>query len=169
MVGVFLAARSYRRATRPVDRAAALAAVSVVIVYALQAYGDMGLQSWEGLFITAAALGVAGRLADETGAWPRARAVAGSLADGGPPPLGPAPATSKGPPGSLPPGVAGPSTSASDARKGLFEPRAAPQLRLPRSAKGYARGDRVSTLAPRHGLTGHAPPTSGEDEEGCPA
>lgn len=80
LVAVFLAARSYRRAARPVDRAAALTAISVVIVYALQAYGDMGLQSWEGLFITAAALGVAGRLADETGAWPRTQACAGSTA-----------------------------------------------------------------------------------------
>ncbi len=78
LVAVFLAARSYRRAARPLDRAAALTAISVVIVYALQAYGDMGLQSWEGLFITAAALGVAGRLADETGAWPRTQARAAS-------------------------------------------------------------------------------------------
>jgi hypothetical protein len=70
LVAVYLARRSYARAWRPEDRAAALVVVSTVIVYAVQAYGDMGMQSWEGAVLVGVALAVVGKLAVAVGAWP---------------------------------------------------------------------------------------------------
>jgi len=75
IAAVFLARRSYLRATRPQDRTAALMVVSTVIVYMVQAYGDMGLQSWEGAFVLGAALAVVGKLAVAVGAWPTGSAA----------------------------------------------------------------------------------------------
>jgi hypothetical protein len=69
-VGVFLAARAHRFARTPADRAAALVVIVAVIVYLVQAYGDMGLVSWTGTFLLAPARAVASRLAPATGAWP---------------------------------------------------------------------------------------------------
>jgi hypothetical protein len=71
LVGIFLAVRSYRFAHRPVDRAAALTVVAVIIAFVNQAFGDMGLQSWMGTFLLACALTVAGKLAVAVGAWPQ--------------------------------------------------------------------------------------------------
>ncbi|MBI5548423.1 MAG: hypothetical protein HY901_31460, partial [Deltaproteobacteria bacterium] len=76
-IAVFLAVRSHPRARSASDRAAALAVIGVVIAYAAQAWGDMGLQSWECTFLVAAALAVAGGLAVEVGAWPAAGAGRG--------------------------------------------------------------------------------------------
>jgi O-antigen ligase len=69
-VAVFLALRSHDRARRPLDRAAALAVIATVVAFMGQAYGDMGLQSWEGSFLLALALSVAAQLAAAVGAWP---------------------------------------------------------------------------------------------------
>lgn len=68
-VGYF-AARSHRFATSPVDRAAALTALSVVPTVAAHAYGDMGLVSWTAMFALAASLAVASKLAVASGAFP---------------------------------------------------------------------------------------------------
>jgi hypothetical protein len=68
-VGAFLAARSYPRARTPEDRATALVCLSLFMTYALQAYGDMGLQSWEGALLLAAALAATARLSAQVGAW----------------------------------------------------------------------------------------------------
>lgn len=76
LVAVFLAVRSYRFAQRPVDRTAALTVIAVVYSFAVQAYGDMGLQSWIGVFLVAASLAVAGKLAVAVGAWPQRLAPA---------------------------------------------------------------------------------------------
>src|SRR2546430_927627 len=62
-VGVFLAARAHRFARSPADRAAGLTVIAAVIVYLVQSYGDMGLVSWTGTFMLAAALAVASKLA----------------------------------------------------------------------------------------------------------
>lgn len=72
-VAAFLSARSCRAARHPVERAAALAAFGVLPVYALQVYGDMGLQSLTGGLLLSVSIAAAGRLAAWTGAWPRAR------------------------------------------------------------------------------------------------
>jgi O-antigen ligase len=70
VLGLYLAFRSYPRARRAKDRVAALAVVAIIVTYFIQAYGDMGLQSWEGTFLVGAALGIAGKLSSRVGAWP---------------------------------------------------------------------------------------------------
>ena len=70
VTGIYLAARSYRRAARPADRIAALAALCAQLLFLVQAWGDMGTQSWSTTWLVAAALAVSGRLAVATGAWP---------------------------------------------------------------------------------------------------
>lgn len=70
VVGIFLAARSYRRATAPDHRAAALSALCAQLLFLVQAWGDMGTQNWSTTWLLAAALAVSGRLAVSTGAWP---------------------------------------------------------------------------------------------------
>ena len=71
--GVFLAARSYHRAPRPDDRAEALSAIGIVVVYLIQAYGDLGFSAWNGVFIMGPALAIVAKLAVHTGAWPGKR------------------------------------------------------------------------------------------------
>nr|WP_228530711.1 MULTISPECIES: O-antigen ligase family protein [Myxococcaceae] len=82
LVAVFLAVRSYRFAHRPGDRTAALTIIAAIFAFVCQAYGDMGLQSWPGVFLAAAAVSVAGKLAVAVGAWPerRVRAAPPALA-----------------------------------------------------------------------------------------
>jgi hypothetical protein len=70
LVAVYLAVRSHRHARHPDDRAAALTIIAVIIAYAVQAYGDMGVQSWMSVFLVATALAVSGKLAVAVGAWP---------------------------------------------------------------------------------------------------
>jgi hypothetical protein len=67
---VFLAVRAHRRTTEPPERAAALGCVAAVMLFALQAWGDMGTQSYPPVFLLACALAVASRLAVKVGAWP---------------------------------------------------------------------------------------------------
>ncbi|MGC4121431.1 MAG: O-antigen ligase family protein [Myxococcales bacterium] len=70
VVAVFLAVRAYRLAADPLSRTLALSPVLMAITYLLQAYGDMGLQSWGGAFLLAATLAAPGLLAARVGAWP---------------------------------------------------------------------------------------------------
>ena len=70
VVGIFLAARSYRCARRDGDRMAALSALCAQFLFLVQAWGDMGIQNWSTTWLVAAALAVSGRLAVETSAWP---------------------------------------------------------------------------------------------------
>lgn len=76
MIGlsVFFAARAYRASRVPAQRAAALVAIGVVLVYMIQCYGDMGFVSWTASFTLALAIVASGKLAVATGGWPaRAR------------------------------------------------------------------------------------------------
>jgi len=70
MAGVFLAARSYKLASTVSDRVAALSVVGVIVVYELQAFGDMGVINWTSVWILMAAMAVVSKLATATGAWP---------------------------------------------------------------------------------------------------
>lgn len=70
MAAVFLAARSYKLADSISDRVAALSVVGVVVVYELQAFGDMGVINWTSVWILMAAMAVVSKLATSTGAWP---------------------------------------------------------------------------------------------------
>jgi hypothetical protein len=74
VVGLFLAARAYRYAVVRDDRTAALTAVSVVVVYLVYCYGDLGLGTWTSVFLVAPALAIASKLAVRTGAWPTSKA-----------------------------------------------------------------------------------------------
>jgi hypothetical protein len=60
-VAAFLAMRGYRRAWRPVDRAAAMSALGILPAYAVQCYGDIGFQSLTGALIRGVALAVASK------------------------------------------------------------------------------------------------------------
>ena len=70
VVGAFLAARVYKRATRPIDRAAALAVLLMLVIYLAHCYGDLGLGTWASVFLVSSSLSVVGKLALTTGAWP---------------------------------------------------------------------------------------------------
>jgi hypothetical protein len=72
VVAVYFSARAFGMARRTVDRTAALVAMAVVVAFMAQAYGDMGLQSWTGIFLLAAALASSSQLAVAVGAWPPA-------------------------------------------------------------------------------------------------
>jgi hypothetical protein len=78
VVGAFFAARSYKLATRPIDRVAALASTMMLVIYLAHCYGDLGLGTWASVFLVASALSVVGKLALTTGAWPSRRKVVAS-------------------------------------------------------------------------------------------
>lgn len=70
VVATLLAVRSYKLATRPEDRVAALVAVMMMVIFLAHCYGDLGLGTWDANLLTALALVIAGKLALTTGAWP---------------------------------------------------------------------------------------------------
>jgi hypothetical protein len=67
--GVYLGVRAYRFAKRPLERSAALVSFAAVLIYLIQCYADLGLGAPTGVFMVAAALAIAGKLAVATGAW----------------------------------------------------------------------------------------------------
>ncbi len=73
LAGLFLAARTYRRSGEPIHRAAALTAGSMVVIHLIQAWGDMGIQAWSGVFLMAACLASVAQLAVAVGAYPAPR------------------------------------------------------------------------------------------------
>lgn len=70
VAAVFLAARSFRAATLPIDRIASLTVISMVIAHLNQCFGDMGTRNYFGSMNCAIAMMVASKLAVRTGAWP---------------------------------------------------------------------------------------------------
>jgi O-antigen ligase len=69
VVGVYLAARSYRYARLPDERAAAFASLAMVLIYLIQCWGDIGFSERRSFLLVGPALAVAGQLALSTGAW----------------------------------------------------------------------------------------------------
>jgi hypothetical protein len=69
-VGVYLAARAYRAATVPEERAGAMCCIAAIIICLNQVYGDLGPYLTPYKVILALALVMAGKLAVSTGAWP---------------------------------------------------------------------------------------------------
>jgi hypothetical protein len=69
-MAAFLGARGYWGASRPADRAAAMAALCVLPAYAAQCYGDIGFQSLTCGLILGVAMGVAGKVSALAGALP---------------------------------------------------------------------------------------------------
>lgn len=70
VVGLFLAVRSGYRAAGQRQRTAALACVCVYVIFVAQAWGDMGLQAWQGALLLSATLAFTAKLAVAVGAWP---------------------------------------------------------------------------------------------------
>lgn len=69
---VFYAVRALRERLDALQSCAALLCVSFVLLFALQAWGDMGTQSYPPVVFAALALAVGGRLAVSAGTWPSA-------------------------------------------------------------------------------------------------
>ena len=70
VVAMYLAARSLRMSRTPHERISALASLSALLLFLIQAWGDMGTQNWSTTWLAAAAIAVAHNLALSTGAWP---------------------------------------------------------------------------------------------------
>jgi hypothetical protein len=68
-VTLFLMGRTYRRASAPFERAALVVALSAIITYLNQAFGDMGTQSVQMGCFTAVATTIVAQLALRNGAW----------------------------------------------------------------------------------------------------
>jgi hypothetical protein len=69
VVGVFLAGRSYHCARLPEHRSGALTALSMVLIYLIQCWGDIGFSEKEAIYILGPALALSAHLAVVTGAW----------------------------------------------------------------------------------------------------
>jgi O-antigen ligase len=80
VVGIFLALRTYQRSRSTTSRVVSMTSATVLICYAGQAYGDMGLQSWTATLILSSWLGALARLAVTTGAWSNASRASTFLA-----------------------------------------------------------------------------------------
>ena len=77
-IGVFLAARARRYATTPLERTVAYGALAMFVAFVIQAWADMGTQSWTTQGMLAVALAVSGQLAVRTGAWPQRTRLVGA-------------------------------------------------------------------------------------------
>jgi O-Antigen ligase len=78
--GVYFAMRTYKGASDPKLRAAALVCFGTVLAYLIQCWGDLGLGTWIGVFTVAPALVMAGKLAAASGQWgPQNADVRGSV------------------------------------------------------------------------------------------
>src|SRR5262249_40002807 len=69
-VTAFLATRAYRRATRSVDRAAAMYAVCLLPALGVDAFGDIGFQGLTSGLLLSVAMAAAGKVSAWTEAWP---------------------------------------------------------------------------------------------------
>jgi hypothetical protein len=61
-VGMLIALRVHRQCTTPVDRVTAFVTATAVLCFVLQAWGDMGLQSWMGTLIVTSLMGATGSM-----------------------------------------------------------------------------------------------------------
>ena len=70
IIALFLAARAHAVATEPAHAVAATAAIGGIGAYVLHAWGDIGFTEPSAIFLVGLAVGVAGQVAADTGAWP---------------------------------------------------------------------------------------------------
>lgn len=66
---MFLLIRTYRRSAVPKHRVMVMGGIFAILAVYLQAWGDMGLDNWSGVFLLASAVSAASRLAVYCGAW----------------------------------------------------------------------------------------------------
>jgi hypothetical protein len=71
VVTAYFAARSYRYARLPDERAAALTIIATLAIFSVQCWADIGFSERKSIFLVGPALAVAGQLAMATGAWRR--------------------------------------------------------------------------------------------------
>jgi hypothetical protein len=69
-LGVFLAARVYRRALAARDRIASLTAIAAFVIYLMHCYGDMALGTYTSVWMLGPLLALVGKMATATDAWP---------------------------------------------------------------------------------------------------
>ena len=67
--GVYFAMRAFHAASTANERVPAILGVGAVVMYQVQAFGDLGLGCWMGVHIMAPLLVMAGKLAVANGAW----------------------------------------------------------------------------------------------------
>lgn len=70
-IGIFLARRAYSFARSPDERSAAAIALTMIVTYMLQAWGDIGTQHLNSTLVLALALAASAKLAVANGAMPR--------------------------------------------------------------------------------------------------
>jgi len=70
IVGVYLAARSYRYARIADERVAAMIALLAIVIYFVHCWGDIGFSERRGIYVLGASLAVAARMTLLTGAAP---------------------------------------------------------------------------------------------------
>jgi len=61
-VGVFIALRVHRDSTAPLDRVTAFITAAAILCFVLQAWGDMGLQSWMATLVATSLMGATGAM-----------------------------------------------------------------------------------------------------------
>jgi hypothetical protein len=61
-VAVLVALRAFHESHEPIDRTVAYGAIASIVAFIIQAWGDMGLQSWMGTLLVAAFMGATGAL-----------------------------------------------------------------------------------------------------------
>ncbi len=61
-VAVLIALRAFNESSEPIDRTVAFGAIACILAFIIQAWGDMGLQSWMGTLLVAAFMGATGAL-----------------------------------------------------------------------------------------------------------
>jgi O-antigen ligase len=69
VVAIYLAIRAYNATTDAVQRTAAIASVSTILIYLMHCWGDLGLSTWTGVFSTSISIAVAAKLSVATGGW----------------------------------------------------------------------------------------------------
>ncbi len=69
VTGVYFAMRSYRHARTADERIAAIMPISMVLIYLMHCWGDIGFSERRAIFLLGPALAIAGQLATRTGAY----------------------------------------------------------------------------------------------------
>jgi O-antigen ligase len=77
VAGAYFAGRGYAFARTPEQRMAAFMVLAVILIHAVQCWGDIGFSERRSIYLVGPALAIAGQLAITTGAW-HARATKSS-------------------------------------------------------------------------------------------
>jgi O-antigen ligase len=70
VAGLYYAMRAYHAAQSPPQYMAAISCFAALPIYLAQCFGDLGLNSWTGVFMVAVSVAMSGKLAVAAGQWP---------------------------------------------------------------------------------------------------